>query len=407
MGIVTRAFPQKTIEGRLSDHFKLVSGKENNYPQTVKIYESGLICVWDGYLTLNNKENGELLEVWPKGSLSGDSSPFSITPILTDNGPIIYDHIFNKLIWLYPVNLLERVSLDFSSVEKINRAHLQVQSFTADNNGQVLLRLANENLSNAHIALISANAEIKNISQTEDAALKDTALIKSGLLCLSENGISFVYGETVFTETQNDSKDKLWPSPDGKFVITTGKDAARVTLYKISPDDEEPLKELLEGMYLQKTENRQEGWKFWDMKFAPDDQDPTALSNPFICWSKDSRLAAVGDQQGIAAIIDPVSIKAGKLMVQGDQSFWPLELVPPDKIVFINRTEIGTLKLNWEFGEEPEGGDHDIKTEKAEEEPSAFSADNTVKNKKPASYLLYVIPALILLAAIAGYFYFR
>jgi|GEM_PF-4040414 len=413
MKVVSNELPQKTVEGRLSEHVSLSLGKDSTpqNPLMAKPYNSGIICIFKSNITLNNKETGQLIAVWPKGSLSAEKQqPFKIKPILTSSGPVVIDHQLKRMVWLYPINLNERFSLTISDIDLKNQnaeQYLPV-SFASDENGKTLLRLQSKNnKDHAKLVLISADGLVIDVVDAEDEDVLDLAIVKNGLLSLSSSQISLISTKGAETHQTSDKVDSLWPSPDGNFVITTGEDTAKFSLYETGKNGDQSLVKLLEGMHLDKNEQRLEGWKFWDVQ-PPDDDDPTPLERPVICWSKDSRLAVLGDSTGLGTIIDPNARKAVKLMGPAGETFWPLEMVAPNTIIFLSKNEIGQLVLNWNFGEplETETSKVNNETKKAEELTSAEIVEFTGA-KKSAPWLVYAIIISLVTASLLIYFFIK
>ena len=291
------------------------------------------MVAWPHALSIHEIERGDLVEVWPPGSLSRTAPALPIAPRLFPDGAVAIDPEGERLVWLYSANLMERCSayLREFSLEGMSETRSILTMSVADD-GSLLAVIGDGR--KTLIAAIDSEGNLSSQRPAPEGRLIDLVRIDDACLAVIDDGLSRLVHLSASPEEPLAffdlpiKVDRLWPAPDGRYLIATADGAPTFLLINVNGGVDEALRLTLQGAYLDAAQDRAEGWRFWDLE-APDLEGARPLSGPSVAWLENSSLAALGTVDGPAALIDPGLNRAHKLMTPPDEILLPMALRPP------------------------------------------------------------------------------
>ena len=414
--------PSQTVRGRLANPVEIATPpgiEREETPKTIAVHSGGIFAAWSRMATLHSPEDGRFINCWPKGALDGDSPALPFTPVLSASGVVAADPEARRLVWLHPGNLSERTSIaikeiDCPELEKDGR-RLLFLSGAPDEQVCMILSGSDETGERRICLALYESGRTTYTDWCFDGIPHALIHIPGGFLTVIDEKIHWLPedgAEHSTVETPGPS-DRLWPSPDGRYIIVTGDGAPRFGLLEASTVPGSPPALIYQGMHFTRSEEHGEGWLFWDVQ-APNINDPSPLVEPAVAWDGEAGFAVLGDRSGVAALIYPSEPRAIKLMVPPDKPFLPLATKPPDTVFFSDRTIAGSYVLDWNFREEsaemseaPEKAQPIRGTEESEK-AGGSEAETAYRDKQPPpSWLLPAVIGAVLLAAILGWLLIR
>jgi len=350
------AFPAGAVRGRLEKSLPLApAATVGGYPLAVAGVAQGLLVAWPQAVGLYDPRDGREIALWPPRP--DPARAFAAPPVFHSGGPVVVDPVGPRIVWLYAATLAERASLDLSTLELagLRSEGRRVSAFTVIENGDVFAVVTGPTNGKFHtvLALFAPDGRHESSDWLSIEPPRSIVYLESGIYVALQNAVlrfpvEALEDETVVRAELDDVVDRLWPSPDGRFLIATGDGSRQIHLFRLDPAGEPPMQRVLAGAYAPKTEQSPEGWRFWNLD-TPPIPDPAPLLHPAVAWDETSRFAVVGDQNGVAALIEPNAPTAAKIMLEAGIAFFPWDTSPPNGIQIVNRTNAARLLLDWDF----------------------------------------------------------
>ena len=341
-------WPPKPIKGRLRDTLTLADppGEDNGArPLQLAASRYGILAQWPNTLALHDQTDGRLLARWPEETAN---KALSLPPVLDAKLPLVLSAEARELLWFDPGRLQPQQHTALADIKaaELDAASLCAKGVWAGRNGTAWLLLTDTSEKKRLVELDASGVLLRQYPWERETP-RQVVPLSNTLVVATDTGLFHGSGEGVAWKAMELDfvPARLWPSPEGRFMLAT-QEGPRFAL----------MEETGEGVFtlrLQGLRVGAEAWLFYDHSLPEKYPEPLALQHPVCCWEENSRFAVLGDESGIAALIDPHHPRATKIMVAPGKPCCPLTVLAPDSLRIGAGKEAGRLELDWAFSPTP------------------------------------------------------